>query len=131
MVRLFQKVFLVSSISSKKRTKTRRIVVKINSFIHFLEYVIHNLLSKKLTDLYNTVLLYRGILSNGVFSKPKPTSMFYLKQFFHKKEKNNFKKVFNVFYRLKNLRKHLKLLSDYISTAIYILFNFGHLAFMA
>ena len=36
-VRLFRNVFLVPSISSKKRTKTLRIVVKTNSFVHFLE----------------------------------------------------------------------------------------------
>ena len=31
------KGFFVSSISSKKQTKTRRIVVKTNSFVRFLE----------------------------------------------------------------------------------------------
>ena len=34
---IFRNVFLVSSISSKERMKTRRIVVKTNSFVHFLE----------------------------------------------------------------------------------------------
>ena len=33
----FRNVFLVSSISSKKRTKTHRIVVKTNSFVWFFE----------------------------------------------------------------------------------------------
>ena len=33
----FQKIFLVSSISSKKRTKTSLIVVKLNLFVRFLE----------------------------------------------------------------------------------------------
>ena len=36
-VRYFRNVFLVSSISSKKRTKTSRIVVKSNSFVRFLK----------------------------------------------------------------------------------------------
>ena len=36
-VSCFRNVFLVSSISSKKRTKTRLIVVKTNSFVCFLE----------------------------------------------------------------------------------------------
>ena len=42
-VRLFRNAFLESSISSKKRTKILRILVNMNSFVHFLE---NNLLSK-------------------------------------------------------------------------------------
>ena len=34
---------------------------------------------------YNAVLLYRGILSNAVFSKPKTALKFYLTRFFLKK----------------------------------------------
>ena len=36
-VRYIRNVFLVTSLSSKKRTKTRRIVVKTNWFVRFLE----------------------------------------------------------------------------------------------
>ena len=36
-VKYFRKVLLESSLSSKNRTKTRLILVKTNSFVHFLE----------------------------------------------------------------------------------------------
>ena len=38
---------------------------------------------------YNAVLLYRGILSNAVFSKPKTALKFYLTRFFLKPVKKN------------------------------------------
>ena len=41
---------------------------------------------------YNTVLLYRGIPSNLVFSKPKTVLNFYLTRFFQNKEKK-FQKI--------------------------------------
>ena len=43
---------------------------------------------------YNAVLLYRGILSNAVFSKPKTALKFYLTRFFSKKSKKKLKKNF-------------------------------------
>ena len=52
-VSYFKNAFLVSSISSKKQTKTSHIVVKINSFVLFWKNLrLDNLLSK-LTDLYS------------------------------------------------------------------------------
>ena len=41
---------------------------------------------------YNAVLLYRGILSNAVFSKPKTALKFYLTRFFFLKKVE--KKIF-------------------------------------
>ena len=57
---------------------------------------------------YNAVLLYRGIPSNAVFSKPKTALNFYLTRFFKNKSKKKFKKIFfwsknfffNIFYFL-------------------------------
>ena len=49
---------------------------------------------------YNAVLLYRGIPSNAVFSKPKTALNFYLTRFFQNKNKKIWKKKFfgqNVF----------------------------------
>ena len=54
---------------------------------------------------YNAVLLYRGILSNMVFSKPKTALKFYLTRFFHKKEQKLKKNLW--ICKTKSLRNHL------------------------
>ena len=51
---------------------------------------------------YNAVLLYRGIPSNAVFSKPKTSLKFYLTRFFQKKNCKK-KKFFLKFFFLKKL----------------------------
>ena len=71
---------------------------------------------------YNAVLLYRGIPSNAVFSKPKTALKFYLTQFFHKIRKTFAKEKFSdsIFLKCnKSLSKHLNPSSHYIFTVIY------------
>ena len=99
--------------------------VDISWKIQILTILRHNFYKKYYRhSSYNAVLLYRGILSNAVFSKPKIALEFYLTRFFHKQEG---KKIFDFFQfskfffdmQKKSLRKHLNLLLDYICTIIY------------